>query len=83
LGASDCFEFVDENPFSCNDGYFEFPADAGGVIDRPAVNHGNSSSLSFADGHVELHKWSDAFLKVNGTGTIDPKLLAVHGTIKK
>jgi len=85
LGASDCFEFVDENPGVCNDGYFEFIADPSNKnpTDRPAVNHGNSSSFSFADGHCELHKWFDAFLNLNGTGQIDPRWLAAHGTIKK
>jgi len=28
--------------------------------DGPAVFHGNSSTLSFADGHVENHRWLDA-----------------------
>ncbi len=56
-GTSECFEFVDENPLSNNDGYFEYhPNFANGINDRPAVNHGNSSSFSFCDGHVELHK---------------------------
>jgi len=83
LGSSDCFVFLDENPDSLNDGYFEYISDGGGINDRPAVNHGNSSSFSFADGHCELHKWLDAFLKLNGTGQKDPKWLAAHGTIKK
>jgi prepilin-type N-terminal cleavage/methylation domain-containing protein/prepilin-type processing-associated H-X9-DG protein len=83
FASSQCFEFLDENPMSINDGYFEFIASGGGINDRPAVNHGNSSSFSFADGHCELHKWNDAFLKINGTGTVDPHWLANHGTVKK
>lgn len=82
LSSSQCFEFLDENPMSINDGYFEFVASGASVNDRPAVNHGNSSSFSFADGHCELHKWSDAYLTINGTGTIDPHWLAYHGTCK-
>jgi prepilin-type N-terminal cleavage/methylation domain-containing protein/prepilin-type processing-associated H-X9-DG protein len=82
LGSSSCFVFLDENPAQLNDGYFEFIADGSSVNDRPAVNHGNSSSFSFADGHCELHKWSDAFLTLNGNGPIDRQWLAAHGTCK-
>jgi len=83
FGSSACFVFLDENPNSLNDGYFEFFADGNAVNDRPAVNHGNSSSLSFADGHCELHKWVDAYLTSTGNGPNDPKWLAAHGTVKK
>lgn len=83
FGSSDCFVFLDENPLSLNDGYFLFVAAGTSVNDRPAVNHGNSSSFSFADGHCELHKWVDAYLTPNGTGPTDPKWLAAHGTVKK
>jgi len=80
LGASDCFEFLDENPYSINDGYFLYDPTGNGTADRPAANHGNSSSFSYADGHCALHKWSDAFLTAKGTGPIDPRWLAAHGT---
>jgi len=85
LGSSDCFEFLDENPASCNDGYFEYVANpfALAIKDRPAVNHGSSSSFSFCDGHVALHKWQDTYLNINST-TVgeDVKWIAVHGTVK-
>jgi prepilin-type N-terminal cleavage/methylation domain-containing protein/prepilin-type processing-associated H-X9-DG protein len=86
LGSSSCFVFLDENPLTLNDGYFEYPADGNSINDRPAVNHGRSSSFSFADGHCELHKWSDAFLSYNTSYTAsqqDPKWLAAHGTVLK
>jgi prepilin-type processing-associated H-X9-DG protein len=83
FGAADCFVFLDENPDSLNDGYFEYYADGSSINDRPAANHGGSTSFSFADGHCELHKWADAFMTLNGTGPKDPKWLAAHGTIKK
>lgn len=82
FASSQCFEFLDENPMSINDGYFEFIASASAPNDRPAVNHGNSSSFSFVDGHCELHKWMDAFLTPNGTGPIDLHWLSDHGTCK-
>ena len=66
LSATAAFVFLDENPLSINDGYFEIDANpASAFDDRPAINHGNSSSFSFADGHVELHKWQDALLSAN------------------
>lgn len=83
MPSTQCFEFLDENPLSINDGYFEFIASGATINDRPAVNHGNSSSFSFTDGHCELHKWADAYLTPNGTGSIDPHWLAYHGTAKK
>ena len=82
FGSTQCFEFVDENPLSINDGYFEFIAYADRPNDRPAVNHGNSSSFSFVDGHCELHRWRDAFLTPNGIGPIDLHWLADHGTCR-
>ena len=84
LGSSDCFVYLDENPASLNDGYFLFLADNSAINDRPAVNHGNLSSFSYADGRAELHKWADKFLKLNTTGVgIDTAWLAQHGTVKK
>ncbi len=83
LSASDCFVLLDENPLSLNDGWFEYILDGDGVNDRPAVNHGNSSSFSFADGHAELHQWKDVFLNIKNTyktGDKDPQWLASHGT---
>jgi prepilin-type N-terminal cleavage/methylation domain-containing protein/prepilin-type processing-associated H-X9-DG protein len=83
IGPSDCFVFLDENPMSLNDGYFEFIADGSGINDRPAYNHGSATSFSFADGHCELHKWHDAYLSYQSSYNslqLDPKWLANHGT---
>jgi prepilin-type processing-associated H-X9-DG protein len=86
LSPSDCFVFLDENPMSCNDGYFEYVANQFNlhIADRPAANHGNSTAFSFADGHVALHKWQDTYRNINNT-TVgeDVKWLAVHGTVAK
>ena len=92
LSSSDCFQFLDENPMSLNDGYFEYYPNpfALGINDRPAVNHGFSSSFSFCDGHAELHKWQDVFVMpltqstrpTYVAGQQDPIWLATHGTAK-
>jgi prepilin-type N-terminal cleavage/methylation domain-containing protein/prepilin-type processing-associated H-X9-DG protein len=76
LSGSDCFTFLDENPQSINDGFFRVgetkpPGVNNAIGDYPAVNHGDATSFAFADGHVELHRWHNTFLKVTipGTGT--------------
>ncbi|MBW8864319.1 MAG: prepilin-type N-terminal cleavage/methylation domain-containing protein [Verrucomicrobia bacterium] len=82
FGPANCFVFLDENPASLNDGYFEYMADSSAIFDRPGVNHGNSSSFSFADAHAELKKWNDTFLNIknNNIGS-DVRWLSEHGTI--
>lgn len=92
LGSSDGFIFLDENPKSLNDGFFNVVPGRGGWGDFPAINHGNSSSFSFADGHVQLQAWHDAFLTQNLpttkpatallTGT-DNMWLTTHATVLK
>jgi prepilin-type N-terminal cleavage/methylation domain-containing protein/prepilin-type processing-associated H-X9-DG protein len=84
LSSSDIFSFLDENPESINDGYFEIEVPDTGINDRPAVNHGNSSSFAFTDGHAQLHKWVDAFLTYNSQWHSlfqDPAWLAAHATV--
>jgi prepilin-type N-terminal cleavage/methylation domain-containing protein len=84
LGASDCFVYLDENPLSLNDGWFLFYASGSTINDKPAINHGLSSSFSFADGHAEFQLWHDVFLDPSLTpgssGGIDTQWLAQHGT---
>jgi prepilin-type processing-associated H-X9-DG protein len=84
LSASDCFVYLDENPLSLNDGWFLFYGNGNTINDKPAINHGLTSSFSFADGHVEFHQWHDVFLNpalTPGTsGGADTKWLAQHGT---
>jgi prepilin-type N-terminal cleavage/methylation domain-containing protein/prepilin-type processing-associated H-X9-DG protein len=60
---SNIFVFIDENPYSINDGWFICdPTLTGGArkwIDRPASYHNGAGGLSFADGHAEIKKWRD------------------------
>ena len=86
LSAVDAFVYLDENPLSLNDGFFRVNAARAGWSDFPAVNHGNATSFSFADGHSEIHRWKDAFLYRNAnppssllTG-IDNTWLTSHAT---
>lgn len=58
---SSIFVFLDEHPDSINDGYFLVKAAYGSAewVDLPGSYHNGGTSLSFADGHVELHKWNE------------------------
>ena len=66
-GAAQTFVFVDEHPNSINDGAFltampvvgSWPGPAAWA-DLPASYHADAGCLSFADGHVEAHRWVDA-----------------------
>ena len=59
--------FLDERQTEIDDGWFWGPGTLYNVENLPAINHGTSSSISFADGHVELHRW------------LDPKFIALTG----
>jgi prepilin-type N-terminal cleavage/methylation domain-containing protein len=59
-GAANLFVFTEENPNTIDDGYFAVePGQTTTWINCPAVYHGLSSVLAFADGHSESKKWSD------------------------
>ncbi|MEI9863656.1 MAG: prepilin-type N-terminal cleavage/methylation domain-containing protein [Limisphaerales bacterium] len=63
-GPANTFVFMDENPRSINDGSIAIPAKAipGNTyrIDFTSGNHNNAATISFADGHVNVHKWQDS-----------------------
>ncbi len=79
LSAADCMVFTDENPLSLNDGFLLVDPGSG-TGDRPAVNHANASSFTFADGHAQTHKWHDSLL--GKPGTTDDAWLAAHITAR-
>lgn len=91
LSPSDAFIYLDENPLSLDDGFFLLiesvnPNALSLNENHPAVNHGASTSFSFADGHAELHKWNNAFLSINLSASAtssDNLWLTSHATIKK
>lgn len=54
------FVTIDEYEVTINDAAFRVDAGTPNKInDWPALYHGNSSGMSFADGHAELHKWKN------------------------
>lgn len=60
-GPSDAWVLMDERCDSINDGLFAIDAAAQyAIVDYPANYHNGGSCLSFADGHMEYHKWVEA-----------------------
>ncbi len=75
LKTVDCIVFLDERSSSLNDGWYRSPTSSTVVEDLPAIFHGNSSSFSYADGHVQLHKWTDGrfiAMTAGGAGNSPP-----------
>jgi prepilin-type processing-associated H-X9-DG protein len=78
-GPANTFVIMDENPYSINDGCMDISAYAAPgntyLIDFPAGNHNGAAGISFADGHVIIHKWLDprtfspSFLIMPGMGS--------------
>jgi len=76
-GSVNLWVFVDESPYSINDGFFlemtsttTGPPVASAWTDIPAVYHGGAGGISFADGHAQIRKWTDPavlnFKNING-----------------
>jgi prepilin-type N-terminal cleavage/methylation domain-containing protein/prepilin-type processing-associated H-X9-DG protein len=67
-GPSNTFIIADESPRTINDGVLLIQMDTydpnnlpgKAWVDVPAAYHSNAGTLSFADGHVEIHRWTDA-----------------------
>ena len=60
IGPVNCWVFIDENPYSINDGMFV--CDIAAVrnwVDIPASYHVHGAALAFADGHSEIRIWRD------------------------
>ncbi len=66
-GPSMTWVMIDERADSIDDGYFAvnmigYPASPrqGIIANFPACYHGESAGVSFADGHSEVHHWTDS-----------------------
>jgi hypothetical protein len=58
-GPSETWVYLEEHPDSINDTAFFNPYSST-WIDIPAVHHHGATALGFADGHAELHRWTDS-----------------------
>ncbi|MDG1892851.1 MAG: type II secretion system protein [Verrucomicrobiota bacterium] len=66
-GPTETFVLVDEREDSINDGYFVvdmagYPENPGSwkIVDYPASYHNGAATFAFADGHSEIHRWTNA-----------------------
>jgi prepilin-type N-terminal cleavage/methylation domain-containing protein/prepilin-type processing-associated H-X9-DG protein len=88
LKTADAVMFLDERQTEIDDGWFWGPGQLYNVENLPAINHGNSSSISFADGHAELHHWLDPkFIALttygaNLPGSVDAQWMWMHFTAR-
>ena len=60
-GPSMVWVLMDEDEYSINIACFSVIMQTGPtkILNWPGTYHGNSASLSFLDGHAEIHKWKD------------------------
>jgi prepilin-type N-terminal cleavage/methylation domain-containing protein/prepilin-type processing-associated H-X9-DG protein len=56
-GPSGAFTFVDENPYTIDDGLFSVKMLEQVWHNAPAVRHNYGATFAFADGHAELWHW--------------------------
>ena len=64
LRPVDAWIFADESMWTLNDGYLQMGLNTPDFPDAPANYHSGGNCFSFADGHVEPHKWKGAVLGV-------------------
>jgi prepilin-type N-terminal cleavage/methylation domain-containing protein/prepilin-type processing-associated H-X9-DG protein len=73
--SSDLFTFIHEDPNTIEDGQYRLDNSAQPWVDMenaPAALHGGATSMAFADGHGESHKWN--LLTKNGGVTVVQRL---------
>jgi prepilin-type N-terminal cleavage/methylation domain-containing protein len=62
-GPANTWVFMDENPYSINDGSLAISASAEPgatyLVDFPSGNHNHAAGMAFADGHSIIHRWLD------------------------
>ena len=76
------YVFLDEHPDTINDGFFMNRWDEYRWGNLPASYHNGAANLSFADGHVESHRWvlgdTRRPAKNGGTGCTRHKLMTLE-----
>jgi prepilin-type N-terminal cleavage/methylation domain-containing protein/prepilin-type processing-associated H-X9-DG protein len=74
VGPSDIWVYLDDDPWTINDGAMAVIAAKPEFIDYCSQMHRNACGFSFADGHAEIHKWkSNIFIHTGDPGLITAK----------
>jgi prepilin-type processing-associated H-X9-DG protein len=76
-GPSMTWVIIDENPDMINDPSMAI-AMTQVLIEFPATYHNGAAGISFADGHAEMHKWTDDFAQTLPLGTITGQGNTIH-----
>jgi prepilin-type N-terminal cleavage/methylation domain-containing protein/prepilin-type processing-associated H-X9-DG protein len=58
VAPANVFVFLDEHPDTINDGFFMNRLEEYSWGNLPASHHNRAANFSFADGHVESHRWA-------------------------
>jgi prepilin-type N-terminal cleavage/methylation domain-containing protein/prepilin-type processing-associated H-X9-DG protein len=62
-GPTECWVFTDEHPDSVDDALLYTASYAvNQFTELPGNQHGGAAGISFADGHAEIHKWTDVVM---------------------
>ena len=80
LSASDAFVFIDERDDSVDDGFFGVSMVNDTMVEIAANYHGGGGPVTFADGHVEYHRWlspDTRFPQQSGVATANYKFIPV------
>ena len=80
LSASDAFVFMDERDDSVDDGFFGVSMVNDTMVEIAANYHGGGGPVTFADGHVEYHRWlspDTRFPQQSGVATANYKFIPV------
>ena len=80
MSTSDALVFVDERDDSVDEGYFGISELTDWIVNVPSNFHNGSGSLTFADGHAELHPWRTAEFQIPqqaGLGAVSSKFFTV------
>jgi hypothetical protein len=92
---SEALVFLDEHPGSINDGHFAISLpNPGTVVDVPGSHHDRAGTVSFVDGHTELHPWQDTrtmppfrgvdlLLNFNSPGNPDLEWMLAHASSRR
>jgi prepilin-type processing-associated H-X9-DG protein len=76
-GPSMTWVIMDENPDTINDTCLII-AMTQVLVDFPANYHNGAAGISFADGHTEMHKWTDDFAQTLPPGTINGQGVTIN-----
>ena len=79
VSAAEIWVYVDESPWSINDGGLGVSAAQEKVIDYPTMQHNGACGFAFADGHSEMHKWKSFLFNIK---TLDPTAAVPSGSLQ-